>query len=517
MTTHAHHAGEFGYKRRPGKAIEPKKGLKKGSVEYEGRHAAFHHGKMVAASRAQSKATPGTAEHAKHGLIAAKHAKKAQKHATKAMIGAPGSSHHYDNASAIHADAKGVLSTKAGAAKTQKSPGEKKSGGGKDAAYHEKHMKFHGDAMKAQHKIMNETTEGSAAHAAAKLKAAHHEKKYKKHEKLAGEGSSSSSSSSEKPPPAWAKGVDKKGNFTKDASKSVKKYATPGDKATDFQHRAEELSDKANVSGKKADHGKAMEAHAKAAEALKDAGFHASAKDHENLAKHHQNEWIKAKDSADGKAPASLTPKQTALVKSDEHGKHFEGKYDPPKLANQGAKYDAGSLLKNAKEQDLATFKSERTAFTSKLTSSEKNAALSYSGSGYGEMNGGLRKGMLDGATKAKIEHLDAAINKHPAKTDMIVHRGTGGTDVYSKMKAGDQFVEHGYSSTSAGSKAAFSSNPVNFVIHVPKGHPAAPIPSKHPGENEVLLPRGTKFTLMKDPETKDGKTIVHLMVSPHD
>lgn len=162
----------------------------------------------------------------------------------------------------------------------------------------------------------------------------------------------------------------------------------------------------------------------------------------------------------------------------------------PPKATTQPLPKDTGFKLA---KMPLDEFEARRQEYTKGLTPQESAACQYYSSSGYMSINDELRssQGKLKGAHGEQVKQLDAAIAKHPAPRTFLVERGTEGIDYFSKMDVGSTYVDHGYSSTAA--TEGFDTQ-VQLHIEVPKGYPAAPIPSNHPVENEVLLPRGTKF-----------------------
>lgn len=153
-----------------------------------------------------------------------------------------------------------------------------------------------------------------------------------------------------------------------------------------------------------------------------------------------------------------------------------------------------------------------RKIYTASLTGDQKKAALKYSGSAYSQINTNLRQ---DGAPDATVKHLDAAIAKAGAPRDMLVHRGVSGPfarKLYAGLKPGDEIVEKAYSSTSAGGTSAFGGD-VELHITVPKGYPAAPIPSHHENEREYLLRRNTRFVVTKIETESGGKIRAHVTV----
>lgn len=162
----------------------------------------------------------------------------------------------------------------------------------------------------------------------------------------------------------------------------------------------------------------------------------------------------------------------------------------------------------------LDEFKAARSAFGKKLTATEKSGVLAYSGNTYKSINEQLRDGKI-GSQAARIKAIDSAISKAPLPRDMTLHRGTDDFKLpngmnFSDLKPGDSFVEPAYSSTSAGSSAAFSHKDVRMVISAPKGYPAAPIPSANAHENEMLLRRNSRFKVTKR-EKIGSKVVLHV------
>jgi hypothetical protein len=150
-------------------------------------------------------------------------------------------------------------------------------------------------------------------------------------------------------------------------------------------------------------------------------------------------------------------------------------------------------------------FDQMRKEYSSKLNAHEEAAALKYSGNAYTEINSALRAGHDHSVTK----HLDAAIDKAVTTKQITVFRGAHDTKgVFSSLKPGDKFHDKAYVSTSA--THGFTGG-VHFVITVPKGARAAPIPSKHPGEKEFLLPRNTSFKVTKSEKHPTGGHIIHM------
>lgn len=146
----------------------------------------------------------------------------------------------------------------------------------------------------------------------------------------------------------------------------------------------------------------------------------------------------------------------------------------------------------------------------------EQRALSYYQGSGYGPINGGLR------TTKGKGENgdtmaLDRALARKPLAEDVILKRGTDTREFVDNLPgidvgygadlsalAGQQVTLHGYTSTSVGGQAAFSTHEVQMRIRAPKGtgaffmdrNPQAS--ASYRAEREVLLERGLTLTILK-------------------
>lgn len=161
-----------------------------------------------------------------------------------------------------------------------------------------------------------------------------------------------------------------------------------------------------------------------------------------------------------------------------------------------------------------------------------------YRGSGHRLINGILREG-FDTTDRLQvppvINHLDDLIS-HPAsaiRRPMTVYRGFGSKVHPEKIGIGGAILDAGYPSTTADPlyAASYSGEAKDYgdarhiaAIHLPEGT-QAPYISEHDGaENELLLPRGAKFTKTGEQETppgyfdpKDGRqiTIHHFAYEP--
>jgi len=132
-------------------------------------------------------------------------------------------------------------------------------------------------------------------------------------------------------------------------------------------------------------------------------------------------------------------------------------------------------------------------------TSAQEKALGSYTGSAYKAWNDNLRHDpdFNDAKTKAMDDYLHGAVFPE----DVTIYRKVSGE--YSKILKsilieGTKFVDHGYVSTST--HEGTWSGDMRWVISVKKGQRGAAVKdySSHSGENEVILPRGTAFTVTK-------------------
>lgn len=277
------------------------------------------------------------------------------------------------------------------------------------------------------------------------------------------------------------------------------KYSTtPADPNTEAAKAALELSKAAAKATDKipdpksiekalllAKHQTAADAHAAAAKAAHEAGFHGTGTAHEEKAKFHE-----------ATAKGENGPKEAKLEV----------------LA-------AGEKFNPEHEVDLADFSMERIGYTSSLTKGEKDAALKYSGSAYVSINAALRAGKGHPVTK----ELDKALDKATVQKDIVVHRGISGdfANQLGSLGVGDTFHDKAYVSTSAGKSSAFGGQ-AEVHITVPKGMKAGPIPSHSPGEREYLIPRNTRFEVTHIEKATSGgmfpqaKLHIHVRVVSH-
>ena len=134
---------------------------------------------------------------------------------------------------------------------------------------------------------------------------------------------------------------------------------------------------------------------------------------------------------------------------------------------------------------------------------------------------------------KAKIEHLDAAINESkPLPSGTKLYRSVPGNySAYEKLKAGDTFTEKGYASTTVSKRGAMNPGYVHpndrllLTIKGAGGTKALDMKSSiskyaeadprakslASGEKEFLLPRGSKFKIVSI-DRENGEAEVELL-----
>jgi hypothetical protein len=138
-----------------------------------------------------------------------------------------------------------------------------------------------------------------------------------------------------------------------------------------------------------------------------------------------------------------------------------------------------------------------------KLTDKEIKAFDSYKGYGYQNINGALRAGKPGGPT---ADVLDGALQKGSLGQDTTLYRfmhlpeGTGGV--------GDMFLDKAFSSTALkrGALQRGQKGKVLMRIKANAGQKGGFIRGQH--EEEFLLPRGTRFRIVKETRESDGRRV---------
>lgn len=138
------------------------------------------------------------------------------------------------------------------------------------------------------------------------------------------------------------------------------------------------------------------------------------------------------------------------------------------------------------------------------LSPSEISAMQEYTGGSYHSLNEKLRlgKGGLGHLTYSQKQHqaeIDKAMAKATIPHDIIVYRGTGSAIDPASLKPGDTIVDHGNVSTSTHTSGSFGGS-VQFRIKIPAGSHGVSVYkfSYHASEKEIVLPRGSKFKILR-------------------
>jgi ADP-ribosyltransferase exoenzyme len=185
----------------------------------------------------------------------------------------------------------------------------------------------------------------------------------------------------------------------------------------------------------------------------------------------------------------------------------------PPKPPPHGATPDGpgdGSAV-----HDGASGGGDHPTAIDAFTSDDVMALADYTGSGYEELNEALRSDALDASHHARIDALNNALEKLPPYEGPVI-RGTNlPPDVLAQYRPGEFFIERGFMSTTMNTAVArspmFAGN-VEFRILSSTGRDISPV-SMFPGEQEILLPAGTRFYVVSkivDPLT--DRTVIRMV-----
>jgi hypothetical protein len=168
------------------------------------------------------------------------------------------------------------------------------------------------------------------------------------------------------------------------------------------------------------------------------------------------------------------------------------------------------------------------------FTPAEVAAVKTYTGKAfYSKTNPSLRTGdpPLSPYQKGMVKKLDAAFSKHTAQQPMITYRGlsSGGSVLPRDVQPGHAFRDDAFVATSASYaradnfaywnhwKTSLPEDPVIMEITIPAGVPALPVvavATQFPQEHEVVLPRGTTFTVTGT-EFRNGRRYVKVEAAP--
>lgn len=140
----------------------------------------------------------------------------------------------------------------------------------------------------------------------------------------------------------------------------------------------------------------------------------------------------------------------------------------------------------------------------------ECDSLRNYCSGDYEAINTHLRKGYSGGRSiPEQIEAIDSIIDQAPrVPQDMKVLRGIHGEDVFAKLEQGTVFEDKGFVSTTVGyNEVATREGKGHYMleIQVPKGSKGIYVQriSEFPEEEELLLPRGSRFNVISKGTTK--------------
>lgn len=137
------------------------------------------------------------------------------------------------------------------------------------------------------------------------------------------------------------------------------------------------------------------------------------------------------------------------------------------------------------------------TKWEASLSTAEKDAIGKYTEGG--AINKHLRAGTLTEKQKELVANIDSAIAKFKAPEDFVTYRAVGGL---SKIKEGSIVTDSGFVSTGTDRRwfTAGKTSVLKARILVKQGASIGPIGnplSRRQGENEILLPRNSKFKVV--------------------
>jgi hypothetical protein len=215
-------------------------------------------------------------------------------------------------------------------------------------------------------------------------------------------------------------------------------------------------------------------------------------------------DWAQA-EVAKGPAPAQ---QPTAVA--------FKNAYELGAPSSKVTKF--GNITPNDAQQMNETMRAQHGAWTD----GQLNAIKNYTGSGYGSINGSLRKGYPS--------HYAAVLQSAmaPVPISFTAHRGTDGvgdlvkdtmTEAELQALVGHTITDPAILSTSVGASPAFSGRKFTLHIDVPEGTPGAYVAnhsSVGPGEREFLLAAGLKYRIVsinKNASSVSTRYRIHLKV----
>jgi len=154
------------------------------------------------------------------------------------------------------------------------------------------------------------------------------------------------------------------------------------------------------------------------------------------------------------------------------------------------------------------------------LTDDENEALEFYKGDGYQDINYNLRDDSQYVDEEGRVEFMDSALEKTILDYPLVVYRGIDYEVFESENLAGSIIADNAYVSVTLNQAIAEDfAEGINLEIRLPAGAHAINMERWGWGtssENELLLPRGTKFRVISDmpsEEDPDDRTIILEMI----
>jgi len=195
------------------------------------------------------------------------------------------------------------------------------------------------------------------------------------------------------------------------------------------------------------------------------------------------------------------------------------GWWGPPKGSHGAGSTSRGDYRSFEDWEEAVGWLESQPDITPDTTRLEFDSIASYKGSGYNEINVGLRKGEARETTKQTIRNIDSVMERTKIPENVVAFRSIGTGSVLGERKTRDAtgmvFRDKGYGSTTLDVKEAsgqaYRRTSILAEIRIPKGYRGIYIEgiyNKHRvgmreeekiGERELLLPRGTRYRVIND------------------
>lgn len=197
-----------------------------------------------------------------------------------------------------------------------------------------------------------------------------------------------------------------------------------------------------------------------------------------------------------------------------------------------GAPSEGFTEMSGFTDKRLKDFKAESDANFEKLSSTEKSACKSYTGSAYAEWNSAMRKGETDSHYFKQSAPMRNAFDK--AAVDLpegaVIWRGVDVGQSTFESVVGGLIQDGSFNSASYGDHPYFSSKKTWLKIHVGKGVKgvmATTFSGFGTTEREIIIQNNVRYAVLKvehhdkfvstSGNTFHGKTIVHVIALPHE